>query len=197
MTKLSFGLDLRKGTEQLGLTPEGQPYSDSLQEADPLAVLRFQEALGLGTSKTPEPISTDPAQLPSGPFALFGATPALAIDVPVNQEKMQDVMRTMVGRLLVADGRDSQRSVRMELTEDMMPGVSLAMFEDGGAVVAEFECRVEASFVKLAEPAQALAHQLAVTLERDTVWRVMPAPDAGFVGIQTVEAFGYASTPME
>ena len=103
----------------------------------------------------------------------------------------------MVSRLMVADGRQSQRGLRLELSEDVMPGVSLALFEDSGAMVAEFECRVESSFVKLSVPAQALANQLAVTLRRDTVWRVLAEPSAGIPSPQPVEAFGYDSASME
>lgn len=178
-------LDLRRSNAQFALTPDGQQDSGPMQEADPQAAQRFQEAMARGKEA--------PAQsaLPSGPFALFGAFTPVATP-PAEQQPVLDVLRSMVSRLLVADGYQSQRGVRLELSDDVMPGVSLALFEEGGAMVAEFECRVEASFLKLSGPAPALAQQLAVTLARDTVWRVIPDPSAGMASLETVEARGFA-----
>ena len=179
-------LDLRRSNAQFALTPDGQQDSGPMQEADPQATQRFQEAMSRGKEV--------PAQsaLPSGPFALFGAASAPVATPPPVQQPVLDVLRSMVSRLMVADGYQSQRGVRLELSDDVMPGVSLALFEEGGAMVAEFECRVEGSFIKLSEPAPALAQQLAVTLARDTVWRVIPDPSVGMVSLEMVEVRGFA-----
>jgi hypothetical protein len=186
MSDPSFGLDLRRGTSQLGLSPEGQSESGSRQDADPQAALQFQKAMGLSAS-----VAAEPAALPSGPFALFGAaTPPAPV---VRNEGLQEVLCSMVDKLMVGDGRQSQRSVRLELADDVMPGVSLSLFEEAGAMVAEFECRNADSFATLSESAQASANQLAVTLGRNTVWRVIADPTAGMRSQQPLEAFGFAS----
>jgi len=127
--------------------------------------------------------------LPSGPFALFGASAAVQ-SAPSASDTTAALLGQMVSKLMVSDGYQSQRRVRMELSDDVMPGVSLALFEEGGAMVAEFECRIESSFLQLAQPAQSLASQLAVTLVRDTVWRVLPDVSATMAHLQAVEAFG-------
>lgn len=189
MPDTSSGLDLRRNSGSLGLTPQGQPDSGLTQEADPQATLQFQQTMA-GADLPPPP-----QDLPSGPFALFGAT--TTPKPPAHEARVLAELSAMVSRLMVADGRQSQRGLRLELSEDVMPGVSLALFEDSGAMVAEFECRVESSFVKLSVPAQALANQLAVTLRRDTVWRVLAEPSAGIPSPQPVEAFGYDSASME
>ena len=188
MPDTSSGLDLRRNSGSLGLTPQGQPDSGLTQEADLQATLQFQQTMA-GADLPP------PQDLPSGPFALFGAT--TTPKPPAHEARLLAELSTMVSRLMVADGRQSQRGLRLELSEDVMPGVSLALFEESGAMVAEFECRVESSFVKLSVPAQALANQLAVTLRRDTVWRVLAEPSAGIPSPQPVEAFGYDSASME
>lgn len=189
MPDTSSGLDLRRNSGSLGLTPQGQPDSGLTQEADLQATLQFQQTMA-GADLPPPP-----QDLPSGPFALFGAT--TTPKPPAHEARVLAELSTMVSRLMVADGRQSQRGLRLELSEDVMPGVSLAMFEESGAMVAEFQCRVESSFVKLSVPAQALANQLAVTLRRDTVWRVLAEPSAGIPSPQPVEAFGYDSASME
>ena len=197
MPDFSSGLDLRRNSGSLGLTPQGQPDSGLTQEADPQAAQQFQEAMASGHAGTPLPGAgvPPPQDLPSGPFALFGAT--TTPKPPAHEARVLAELSTMVSRLMVADGRQSQRGLRLELSEDVMPGVSLALFEESGAMVAEFECRVESSFVKLSAPAQTLANQLAVTLRRDTVWRVLAEPSAGIPSPQPVEAFGYDSASME
>ena len=189
MPDTSSGLDLRRNSGSLGLTPQGQPDSGLTQEADLQATLQFQQTMA-GADLPPPP-----QDLPSGPFALFGAT--TTPKPPAHEARVLAELSAMVSRLMVADGRQSQRGLRLELSEDVMPGVSMALFEDSGAMVAEFECRVESSFVKLSVPAQALANQLAVTLRRDTVWRVLAEPSAGIPSPQPVEAFGYDSASME
>ena len=167
-----------------GLAPEGLPnlpLPESLSAED---VLRFQQAMQQPTA-TPQP------PMPSGPFALFTATvPEAVPQAQAQAESLSDLMQSMVQQLMVSDGSQSFRRVRIELADDVMPGVVLTLAEEGGALVAEFACRLESAFLRLSQPAQSLASQLAGTLGRDTVWRVMPDPATPMPDMQTVEAWG-------
>lgn len=61
----------------------------------------------------------------------------------------------------------------MDISDELLSGVTVAVFEDAGAWVAEFRCRQEQPFVLLAEPAQQMASRLADALGAEAVWRVV------------------------
>ena len=138
------------------------------------------------------------APLPSGPFALFAAnlTPIQESLAPVqnltsaSSESLSHLMQTMVQQLMVSDGSQSFRRVRIELADDVMPGVVLTLGEEQGALVAEFTCCLDDAYVRLSQPAQSLASQLADALGRNTVWRVVPDPVAALTFAETIEAWG-------
>ena len=91
-------------------------------------------------------------------------------------------------------GQDARR-VRLELEENLYPGVSVAIFEDAGAWVAEFRCSQPSSYAELAEPARDMARQLADELHHDALWRVIDESEGPVVDDDpdhTTEAFASA-----
>ena len=132
--------------------------------ADPESQRQFSESMSQSSETAQQAPQT---ALPAGPFALF----ASAAPAPAVHEGVIDSLREMVGRLLVDDSGNG--SLRIDIADDVMPGVAVSVREDAGAWLAEFHCRVEASFIRLAEPAQEMARALAAALSRDAVWRVV------------------------
>lgn len=135
-------------------------------------VSKFQQSMN--ASDTDAAPQQSPAQLPSGPFALFGQA-SLAHQPPA-PSAAQQMLQSVVERLLVGDGRDGQRSVRMSLSDEVMPGVEVAVFQEAGVWVAAFECRNAQSFDTLATPATEMAQQFADAVQADATWRVNPTP---------------------
>lgn len=134
-------------------------------------VTRFQQQMNAS-----EP---EASPLPSGPFALFGqgAAPGVVANAaaPMASAPVRETLHQVVKRLLVGDGREGLRSVRMGLADDVMPGVEVEVFQDSGAWVASFECRDPSSFERLAQPANQMAQELALAVQGNATWRVKPA----------------------
>src|SRR5690606_32769096 len=81
------------------------------------------------------------------PFELLRTPPlpfAPAADGAVHQGLPQILLETLQ-QLYVSDEKSPKRQVSVTLAEDVLPGVTLSVFEDGGRVVAEFTCAVEQS----------------------------------------------------
>ena len=135
-------------------------------------VSKFEQSMNAPDSEAPP--QQLPEQLPSGPFALFGQT-SLAHQPPA-PSAAQQMLQSVVERLLVGDGRDGQRSVRMSLSDEVMPGVEVAVFQEAGVWMATFECRNAQSFDTLAHPATEMAEQFADAVQADAAWLVNPAP---------------------
>lgn len=143
--------------------PDAQSSGRQASDADRRA---FEQAMARGKD---EP-SAAPPSAPS-PFSLFGAARA---DAPANatSQALAQALQGSAEQLLVADGSQGRRQVRVELKDDVLPGVSVSVYEDGGRVIAEFVCANEASRERLAAMARPLAEQLADSLARPTRVRV-------------------------
>jgi hypothetical protein len=79
----------------------------------------------------------------------------------------------LVAQLFVGDGHSGRREARLQLAEDLLPGVTVAVFEERGDCVAEFVCSDERSRTTLSNGAEVMAQELANRLGRSAVWRVM------------------------
>lgn len=109
----------------------------------------------------------------SRPLDLFGGVPASAGPAAPDgapQGLVQDLSE-MAERLLVDDG-SGRREVRIDLKDEVLPGVTVSVYEDEGRLVAAFVCASEPSREKLCACAQALACELAQLLVRPTLVRV-------------------------
>lgn len=104
---------------------------------------------------------------PLTPFGLFGAAPPQASAEPQLSSELEESLRLAARRLLVSDQDGSgRREVRVELDEGFMEGVSVSVFEEGGALVVLFRCATQSAQRRVSALAQGLADGLAASLRR-------------------------------
>lgn len=108
-------------------------------------------------------------------FSLFGsgatAVPGRALTEDVSHDLTQALSRS-AEQLLVGDESSGKREVRVELKSDVLPGVSVAIFEADGRLVAAFSCRNEDSRERLNAGAAGLAEEWANSLKRAVLVQV-------------------------
>lgn len=144
---------------------DGQAAGRQASDADRQA---FEQAMSQGDADTPPA----PAAAAS-PFSLFGAgAAAAAAGADGATDALVQALGETAGQLLVADGSQGRRQVRVELKDDVLPGVSVSVYEDEGRVVADFVCANERSRERACAMAPELAAQLAQSLDRPTRVRV-------------------------
>lgn len=146
---------------------DGQAAGRQASDADRRA---FEQALAQGQDGDAQE-SALPAV--ATPFSLFGAAAAAALpptDTPPGA--LAEALLGSAEQLLVADGSQGRRQVRVELKDDVLPGVSVSVYEEAGRVVADFICANEGSRERLTAMARPLAEQLADSLGRDARVRV-------------------------
>ena len=134
-------------------------------QADSQARQRFEEAL----AKPPEAATGDKPALATQPFALFGSVPVRAV---IEEQPPAPPIGEMVERLMVDDGSHGGKQVRMELKDDLLPGVTVAIQELEGRVQVDFLCSVESSRLRLEAAAPDQARQLAERLQRAVLLRI-------------------------
>ncbi len=143
-----------------GSTPRNQPNAKDQQ--------RFEQAL----AGTPGPAAGQTPQ----PFALFGHlahTPQPpAAHHTQDSPQLASQVSDAVERLMVDDSGHGSRQVRMELKDDVLPGVTVVLQEQDGRLQVDFICSVEASRLKLNTAAPEQAQTLAQRLQRDVLLRV-------------------------
>lgn len=152
---------------------------------------RFKQALLKSADLMPatDPASQETQQIGS-PMNLFGVAPTAA--TPALNPGVMNLLKNNIKGLQVGQ---EQRSVRMELDDTLYPGVNVSVFEDAGALVAEFRCTEKQSYLSLAEPAQEMARQMADEINRDALWRVIDESEGPVVDFDidhTCEAFASA-----
>jgi hypothetical protein len=164
---LDNGFSSRFGTQafdQAGASLKSDtPPSDTDRKA-------FQDAMAADKDTVPPGAAKPTADIaPPAPFALFGAARAAApgASYPAAPSGLANVLSQSAEQLLVNDD-GGRREVRVELKDDVFPGVSVAVFEGEGRLVAAFTCSVEASRERLAASAPGLAAELAQSLGRAT-----------------------------
>ena len=187
MSREPLNLDIRSKPRGLD-TSDFNLKQGNAQVRTPLQgdVERFQQKMNAPQADT--------NQLPSGPFALFGNSAVADKHTGPTDAAgpVHEVLNSVVKRLLVSDGREGRRSARIGLTDEVMPGVEVEVFQELGAWVASFECRDLRSFEQLAQPAEQMAQELAKALESNATWLVKPANNLPEVAhLSTVEARAY------
>jgi len=143
-----------------------------------LAGFAHEEAAGADQAPTaPVAASGLPPDLPR-PFAFFSEplrSGEACGDVPHGLARQ---LSDIADRLLVGDGSSGRREVRIDLKAEVLPGVSMSIYEEAARLVVEFTCVLDASRDTLCRCAQPLADQLADSLHRMTMVRVhMDDPD--------------------
>lgn len=134
-------------------------------EADERDRERFLDHL----QRADTPAPTDAPPSPPSPFALLGALPSAAPTPALPP------LGELLAGLMVGEGHAG--AVRMELAEDLLPGVTVSVGEADGAWQVDFICRDDDSRLRLNRSAPALAQEMANRLQRDTLWRVMTDDD--------------------
>jgi hypothetical protein len=171
MTDRPVHLDLRSPPSS-HREPHGE-RGDARHAPDDDARQRFEHAMA--SDAPSDPPATPPAlgplvaALPSGPLHTLP---------PARQpsDRLAGLGKAL-SQLYVGDGSSGRREVRMELAGELLPGVSLSLYEDQGAWVAQFTCSDDPSRALLSSSAQTLAQEFADSLQRDAVWRVMTDDD--------------------
>ncbi len=170
-------LDLRAPPNSTG-GPPASPHRDTAAYADQDATQRFQNALA-GPPRDTEPPGGGQQGAPASPFDLMlGRLAAVPLpDRAGDPDRLVDAVCDLVDRILVGDGSAGRREVCLALADDLLPGVTVRVYESEGAWIADFEATDPHSFQQLAEPADEMARNLAKLLHRDAVWQVADRAD--------------------
>ena len=139
---------------------------------------RFERLLnGADADKRPE-VDAEKVSAPN-PFSLLGALPVADLSRPVQQAApaLSHQIGSSIERLMVDDDHNGQRQVRMELKDDLLPGVTVVIQELDGRLQVDFICSVESSRLRLNEAAPEQARSLAERLRRDVLLRVQSDDD--------------------
>jgi hypothetical protein len=138
-------------------------------------------------------------------MSLPATPPAVPPDVQqranASMERLRQDLQNLVGRLMVGDGSSGAggRMLMMDISDEILPGVTVSVYDDAGAWVAEFRCREEAPFCLLAQRASSMASKLADELGQDAVWRVMAeglSPGGEWSALVNNEHQGHPSTEV-
>jgi hypothetical protein len=135
----------------------------------------FERALSQGDDGQQVRAEAEQAAETPRPFGLFGslaAAPAGQAAAGAAPEGLAQSLSTAADRLLVGDGGSGRREVRIDLKDEILPGVTVSVYEDEGRLVAAFACASEASREKLCACAQTLAAEMAQSLSRPALVRV-------------------------
>lgn len=197
-TSTPFGQDL---ASLLASDPKLAERLRQALEDDPEAISRFEKALaGLEGHRPPAAKAADdgPAVLPEparqpqahreavrdlpSPLTLFGAPHATPV-APVaeaarTQDELSSHLHEVVAQLMVGDGRSGGRQVRMDLQDEVLPGVTVVIEERQGRLQVDFLCRQEPSRLRLVAAAPEQAPQMALYLRRDVLLRVQKDDEA-------------------
>ena len=150
----------------------GQPGAGGTRrEASDADRQAFQDALGHGADDTASDTSDAPSDVPR-PFALFPGVPVSPPGAVALPGGLAQALGEAADRMLVGDGGSGRREVRLDLKDEVLPGVTLSVYEDAGRLVAAFVCASEASRETLTRCAQTLADELAQSLARPVLVRV-------------------------
>jgi hypothetical protein len=172
MTERRVALDtaLTQGMPDLAHSDTGNTRRDST-DSDRKT---FEQALARNDGSTDQ-VKAPSADLPqvAGPFALFGGPAASEQrDTKSTPNGLTEGLAQAADRLLVGDGSSGRREVRIDLKDEVLPGVTVSVYEDEGRLVAAFACSSESSRETLNGCAQPLADELARSLSRPTLVRV-------------------------
>jgi len=181
MTERHIHLDLslpQSGARSLQAGTDDTGRDAARGAVDPQARKRFERTMAAGPTS---PNSNGPAPaVPPPPFALFGA----AASVPVAAQPVAPADATLtqqlghaIERLMVDDDHRGNRQVRMDLKNDVLPGVSVVVQQGEGRLQVDFICSVESSRLRLIQAAPVHAQTLAQRLDRDVLLRVSTNDD--------------------
>ncbi|WP_323018745.1 hypothetical protein [Castellaniella sp.] len=166
--RIDLNIGLSQGLPDLSQSGLGQPRREAA-DADRRA---FEQAMNQTSADGAPAAAADPAGDTPKPFALFGGPAApLSGSEQAPAGLAQDLARA-ADRMLVGDGSTGRREVRLALKDEILPGVTMSVYEEEGRLVAAFVCSREASRERLAACARALADEWAQSVGRPVLVRV-------------------------
>lgn len=163
--------DQRMGSAQCEPTrltdkPEGQTTLPSAGKFDAHTHERaFSEALA------PEDASDQDEAVPMPtPFDLFGESKPVSgstaeVATPQSLSLIELIVDTVQRLYVSRDGTDKRR-ISMDLADDVLPDVTLSVYEEDGRVVVDFECADERSHQALCDIFENLASEFANQIGR-------------------------------
>ena len=116
-------------------------------------------------------------------FALLGQQQTVApVNVPAESRNttptpLERQLQESLSRLMVDDDHRGNRQVRMELKDDLLPGVTVIVEQSQGRLQVTYVCGVEASRLKLCDQGRDQAQILATRLEREILVAVRTNDD--------------------
>lgn len=157
-----------------GLPQYGQTAQDQRREPSDADRQAFEQAMRQPETDTPS--NTDRTPL-SSPFALFGAGLSVTADTQPapgagQPDGLGEQLAQMAQQLLVGDEHHGRRQVSIRLRDSVLPGVTVAVFEEAGSLVASFTCSSEPSRELLCACMNDLASGLSASLGRSAIVRV-------------------------
>lgn len=146
------------------------------EEPDEKARERFDRAFS--GEEEDKPAREEEEHEPPRPFDLFGGGAARARSREpaagaAAAPAWAGQLEKMLSRLMVGEGTAGGKQVRMELSDDVLPGVTVAIQEVDGRLQVEFICSVPASRLRLEASVPQEAQPLAQRLGRDVLLRVL------------------------
>lgn len=171
-------MDRRIGLETAipqGMSPRSQSGSEERRQASDADREAFRQALSQDAQADSQ--APEPARLEPRPFSMLatGSLPGLPGAEQAAGEAGRRLARELsasVERLLVGDGSAGRREVRLDLADEVLPGVVVSVFEEEGRLVAAFVCASEMSRERLTACASGLASELAQALSRSVMVRI-------------------------
>lgn len=137
---------------------------------------QFRQALARSAVRTDATPAAAAPELPlPAPFGLFrpaAQSAAAPAHTPAASAPLTQHIEQAVQRLLVSDDSQGRRQVRIELKDEVLPGVSVLIEEAEGRLQVDFVCSVESSRLRLNAQAHAQASTLAERLRRAVLIRV-------------------------
>lgn len=142
------------------ISPEGQDQA------------RFEQALAGPATHHDGPPAPD---LPPSPFSLFGTTPSPVSPGRLSPEDLPALghhLDQAVESLMVDADHRGQRQVRMDLKDEVLPGVSIVVQHEQGRLQVDFICVNDESRLRLNRTAPTCAQDLATRLHTEVLVRV-------------------------
>lgn len=166
----SVHLDLSAGSADARTRGQGPP-ADRRGEPDPRAREEFERLL----SGPPKEAHADgSAVVHPGPFALLARHAARAAEArPGGGPELSQALESLASRLMVGEGQGGGKQVRLELGEDVVPGVTVVVEQVQGRLQVDFICSQESTRLALAAHIRDSAGVLATRLGCGVLLRVL------------------------
>lgn len=168
--RIDLNIGLSQGLPDLSQSQSG--LGQARREAADADRHAFEQAMGQDPAGGAAPAQSRSVDDVPRPFALFGGPAAPRTGQNHVPEGLAQDLAQAADRMLVGDGSTGRREVRLDLKDEILPGVTMSVYEEEGSLVAAFVCLREASRERLVACAQALADEWAQSMGRSVLVRI-------------------------